>query len=199
MFWYEEEVKRLEKIKQPLDNEPITVFYGSSSIRLWDSAHEDFPEAHIVNFGFGGSTLAACAWYYERIMKGMNAKSFVLYAGDNDLGDGRHPEEVINANRLLIRLIREQYGPIPIGFISIKPSLQRWNIWDRIHYTNKVIKEDIEADGQSLYYIDIAAPMLENGYPKREYFQGDGLHISKAGYKVWKEAVEVYAAQLFLK
>lgn len=196
MFWYEDEVKRLEALKTTLENKETVVFYGSSSVRMWDTLEEDFPETNLVNFGFGGSTLAACAWYFKRIMEGVKPKSIIIYAGDNDLGDGRHPEEVFNSFKLLVYLIREQYGNIPIGFISIKPSIQRWNIIDQINYTNEVIKKEIGKLDDQVFYIDICDKMLKNNYPDHKFFQEDGLHISLAGYKIWKETLLAYSSKL---
>ncbi len=49
-----------------------------------------------INLGFGGSTLAACAWFFDPIVAPVShPQTLILYAGDNDLGDGRHPEEVL--------------------------------------------------------------------------------------------------------
>ncbi|MEO6849327.1 MAG: GDSL family lipase, partial [Mucilaginibacter sp.] len=69
MFWYEDEVKNLEKVVLKLGYEAETLFYGSSSIRLWTTLYKDFDNIKPVNLGFGGSTLAACVWFFDRIMK----------------------------------------------------------------------------------------------------------------------------------
>lgn len=197
MFWYEEEVQRLEQLIATKKEGPYAVFYGSSSIRLWGTLFEDFPEINGLNLGFGGSTLAACTWFFERIMKGLEVSSFVIYAGDNDLGDGRHPEEVFISFKLLIHLILQHYGPIPIGFISIKPSIQRWGLRESIRYTNKIIAEEIEGHDSYLYFIDITGEMMENGTPNPKFYQADGLHLSAAGYQVWKKVLSDYQHQLF--
>src|ERR1700761_6083780 len=94
MFWYEEDVKALENKSLALAANAETLFYGSSSIRLWVTLDKDFEGYQPVNLGFGGSTLAACVWFFERIMAPYHPKRLIIYAGDNDLGDGRHPGEV---------------------------------------------------------------------------------------------------------
>jgi hypothetical protein len=35
MYWYEEDIKQLEKVSLNKEYEPETIFYGSSSIRMW--------------------------------------------------------------------------------------------------------------------------------------------------------------------
>lgn len=198
MYWYEDEVKRLEHIRKTLPQKPTDVFYGSSSIRMWETLKEDFPEANTLNFGFGGSTLAACAWYFSRVMKEIEATSFVIYAGDNDLGDGRHPEEVFNSFKLLVIQVREMYGNIPIAFISIKPSIRRWDINDSINYTNKIVKEEIgRRNDENLHFVDIHDKMILNGYPDQSYFLDDNLHLSQKGYELWKTALKEYSSRLF--
>ncbi|NJO89051.1 MAG: hypothetical protein HC831_08910 [Chloroflexia bacterium] len=62
---------------------------------MWNCLDEDFPKAHMLNLGFRGATLASCAWYFDRIVLPFEPKSILLYAGDNDLGNERYPEEVL--------------------------------------------------------------------------------------------------------
>ncbi|MES1160748.1 MAG: GDSL family lipase, partial [Bacteroidota bacterium] len=143
MQWYENEVQRLEKETASLEYDPKMVFYGSSSIRLWDNLYQDFSDYQPVNLGFGGSTLAACVWFFDRLLTPYHPKSIIVYAGDNDLGDGRHPEEVFIFFRQLVASTRQRFGSIPLAFISIKPSITRWNIVDSIRYTNKIIEDEI--------------------------------------------------------
>lgn len=195
MLWYEDEVQRVEKEKGNLAYEPKMLFYGSSSIRLWDSLYEDFREYKPVNLGFGGSTLAACVWFFDRLVGGYRPESMIVYAGDNDLGDGRHPEEVFIFFRQLVACARERFGDIPLAFISIKPSLTRWNIVDSIRYTNTLIEEEIRKEGRNLHYIDVYDRMLDDhGNPNRELLDPDGLHINPKGYALWKEVVGKYIA-----
>ncbi|MFC4232858.1 GDSL-type esterase/lipase family protein [Parasediminibacterium paludis] len=191
MFWYEEDVKNLERIKESISYQPELVFYGSSSIRLWRSLNKDFENCHPINLGFGGSTLAACVWYFDRIMAGLQPKGMVLYAGDNDLGDGRHPEEVFVFFKQLMAFIRQKYGNIPVAYISIKPSIRRFNIIDQIRFTNKIISEEIERMNDATYFVNIYDRMLDaNKYPRRDLFEPEGLHINDKGYALWKSVID---------
>jgi lysophospholipase L1-like esterase len=193
MLWYENEVQRLEKEKGQLTYDPKLLFYGSSSIRLWDSLHEDFSPYQPVNLGFGGSTLAACVWFFDRLVAPYRPASIIVYAGDNDLGDGRHPEEVFIFFRQLVACVRERFGDIPLAFISIKPSITRWNILDSIRYANKLIEAEINKQGGNLHFINVYNQMTDNaGYPKREFLDPDGLHMSQKGYALWKEIIGQY-------
>lgn len=197
MLWYENEVQRLEKEKSLLEYDPKMIFYGSSSIRLWETLYDDFKDYQPVNLGFGGSTLAACVWFFDRLMAGYRPDFLIVYAGDNDLGDGRHPEEVFIFFRQLVATTRQRFGNIPLAFISIKPSITRWNIVDSIRYTNKIIEEEIKRQGDNLHFINIYNRMTDNaGYPKREFLDPDGLHINEKGYALWKEIILQYVVEI---
>jgi lysophospholipase L1-like esterase len=190
MIWYEEEVVRVEKELSELTYEPETVFYGSSSFTLWKTLYEDFADLKPVNLGFGGSTLAACSWFFDRLLAPVvSAKTIIIYAGDNDLGDGRDPAEVCLFYRQLIGQIRSTFGNMPVYFISVKPSLKRWEIIDRIKLTNTLIQEEVSKDAFQ-HYIDIFPSMVNyQGYPRKSLFEPDGLHLSRDGYALWRKMI----------
>jgi len=191
MDWYEEDVKAAVAERQSCPYEPKTIFYGSSSIRLWSKLYEDFEEFKPVNLGFGGSTLAACIWFFDRIVSPVrHPKTFLLYAGDNDLGDGRHPEEVLIFFREFMIKLREHYPQIPFYYISIKPSVSRIEIIDSIKQTNSLIEEEIHRRTGNDYFINIYDKMIgNNGKPIATLFQDDGLHLNRDGYMVWREII----------
>jgi lysophospholipase L1-like esterase len=197
MVWYENEVQRLEKERTELTYDPALLFYGSSSIRLWETLNDDFAEYKPVNLGFGGSTLAACDWFFDRLVAPFHPSSIIVYAGDNDLGDGRHPEEVFIFFQQLVSRIRRQFGNIPLAYISVKPSISRWNIVDSIRYTNKIIEEEILKQGDNLHFVNVYTRMTDNsGYPKREFLDPDGLHINEKGYALWKGIIRQYLSSI---
>lgn len=190
MHWYDNEVQQLEtKIKQLPPADDRVVFYGSSSIRLWKTLAADFPEQNTVNLGFGGSTLAACAWFFERLVVPANPKAVVFYAGDNDLGDSRLPEEVFLFFRALAEQMRQRLPGVPLAYLTIKISPARWRLADSIRLANKFIREEI-SHHPNWQVIDMTTPLLDgNGRPRRELFEADGLHLNPEGYRVWNQAL----------
>jgi lysophospholipase L1-like esterase len=198
MFWYEDEVRALEnKVKAGLPPSPRLVFYGSSSVRLWETLALDFPQSPVLNLGFGGSTLAAGAWFFERLVVPAQPDALVIYAGDNDLGDGRHPEEVYLFFCALVEKVRRHFPDIPLVFLSIKPSPTRWSIIDRIRFTNQIISQELRSLPDS-YYVDVFSPMLDaRGFPRRELFADDGLHLSHEGYRLWQQVLSQQAQVIF--
>ena len=190
MYWYEDDVKQLEQKAQNLNFVPETLFYGSSSIRLWSSLDKDFPGFKPLNLGFGGSTLAACVWFFERIMKPYQPKRLVIYAGDNDLGDGRHPEEVFIFFQEMAVKINARFGNIPVYFISLKPSISRWHMANVFRFTNSLIEKEIKTYAANWHFVDVFSPMLDTGgKPRPELFAFDGLHLSVKGYALWRAII----------
>jgi lysophospholipase L1-like esterase len=191
MFWYEDDIKQLEKKRAELTSTPETLFYGSSSIRMWASLNADFKDINPVNLGFGGSTLAACTWFFDRVMKGYQPKRLIIYAGDNDLADGRHPEEVFIFFQQLVVEAAKRFGPLPCYFISLKPSISRWKLVDQFRYTNKLIAAEIAQNHPDWHWIDIFNTMLKpDGQPDAANYLSDGLHPSEKGYLIWKTQIQ---------
>ncbi len=201
MFWFENDIRELEKKAENADLLSRHAFYGSSTIQMWNTLEEDFPQANVLNLGVRGCTLAASAWFFDRIVLPFKPKSIIIYGGDNDLGQERHPEEAFLFFQQFVSLVRKHLGKdVPIGVISIKPSLARWNVNDRIQATNELIKKETEKDDSELYFVDIYHLMLnEHNFPRAEYYKENGLHINKKGYDLWREEILKLADCLFKK
>ena len=200
MQWYEAEVRALERtlaLQTGAGNRPAA-FYGSSSVRLWDSLSEDVGPG-IANIGFGGSTLEACDFFFNRLVPPVRPRSLLIYAGDNDLGDGRSPEQVFASFQSISVRVAATLGGIPLGFISIKPSPARFPIIDRIRRTNAMVRQYIECL-PSGYYVDIFGEMLTaSGAPRTDLYQADGLHLNRDGYRLWGSALKPHLNKIFTK
>jgi lysophospholipase L1-like esterase len=198
MEWYEAEVQELERsLRQRTLPAHPTVFYGSSTIRLWEHLADDLADTHALNLGFGGSTLEACAYFFERLVPPVKPSSLVLYAGDNDLGDGRKPREVLSSFRALAKKVDRDLGPVEFAFISIKPSPARFDLMSRIRRTNQLIQEEIAAH-PNRYFINVFDAMLDsNGKPQSRLFTDDGLHMSREGYQLWIKLLSPYRNRIF--
>ena len=198
MQWYEEEVRALERrlIESPPPKGPV-VFYGSSSMRMWESLEDDFRQVGALNLAFGGSTLEACAWFFERLVVPCGPRAMVCYAGDNDLGDGRTPDEVMASFRKLLAKVDAFFPDIPFTMLSIKPSPARWHLKEQIGCSNEAMRRELQGRAAG-YFIDIFPAMLgSDGRPDASLFLEDGLHVSLKGYLVWKRLLESRSGEIF--
>ena len=198
MHWYEPEVRQLERsLARRNAHAHPAVFYGSSSIRLWTTLARDLQSPCAINAGFGGSTLAACVHYFERLVPPLAPASLVVYAGDNDLGDGQSPENVLASFRTLIAKVRKSLDTAPFFFLSIKPSPARTPLLERIRQANALIAAEIGLDPDA-EFIDLFSHMLDRaGRPRTELFEPDGLHLNAAGYRVWTEILLPFRNRIF--
>lgn len=161
------------------------VFVGSSSIRLWKMAAEQFPSHRIINRGFGGSHLSDSVAFAGRIVIPYRPKLVVLYAGDNDIASGKTPEQVRDDFKAFVAKVREALPETRVAYLAIKPSSSRLKFFDRHKATNDLIREVIATDPK-LIYVDTWTPILDaEGKPRDEFFLPDRLHLNDAGYKLW--------------
>ena len=168
------------------------LFVGSSSIRMWETLPHDFPDLPVINRGFGGSELHDVVHYANRVVLPYKPRVIVVYAGDNDLANGRKPEQVASDFRRLARTVHRTLPRTRIVFVSVKPSPSRWNLVDRMRATNALVRRYARTD-KRLAYADIFTPMLgDDGRPRRELFRDDSLHMTPAGYELWTSVIRPY-------
>ncbi|HKH91723.1 MAG TPA: SGNH/GDSL hydrolase family protein [Gemmatimonadaceae bacterium] len=165
------------------------VFVGSSSIRLWRSLETDFPRLPVLNRGFGGSTLPEAIHYLPRAVLPYRPRTIVLYEGDNDLTFGWGPTRIADDYRTFVRTVRDALPSTRIVFISLKPSPSRWHLVDQQREANRLVREIVARDTLQTF-VDVFTPMLgANGRPRPELFVSDSLHMTPAGYAVWRAQV----------
>lgn len=176
------EFEAADRISPPPSGE--IVFVGSSSIRLWD-VEKYFPGLRIINRGFGGSQLSDAVRYAERIVIPYKPRIVVVYAGDNDIYGGMTSEEVAVNFEQFVRVVRAKLPEVRIVFIGIKPSLQRWDVVERMRLANEIIRGYAEHD-DNVAFVDVDHAMLGwDETPRRELFVADGLHLTAHGYELW--------------
>jgi len=165
------------------------LFLGSSSIRMWKTLARDFRGIPAINRGFGGSQIADSIRYAERIVIPYAPRTIVFYAGDNDLAAGKSPQQVLADFQAFAAKVHAALPATRILFVSIKPSIARWEMIERIREANALV-EAYAATSDRLDFVDIASAMLgPDGRPRPELFRADGLHMTPAGYAIWRDAV----------
>ena len=162
------------------------VFVGSSTIRMWPNLARDFPGVNVIQRGFGGSELSDVVYRAPRIVLPYKPRLIVLYAGDNDLANGRTPQDVLKAFQSFVAVVRAALPQTRIAFVSIKPSWARVSLLDKMKATNSLVREYIAGE-QGLIYVDAFSRMLSPaGHPRAELLESDSLHMNATGYKLWR-------------
>lgn len=165
------------------------LFVGSSSIRLWKTLAEDFPELEVINRGFGGSVIAECTHYAPRIVLPYKPRLIVLYAGSNDIARGLTPEQVRKDFEEFVTVVHAKLPDTRIAFVSINPSVKRWSHQEEVTEANRLIANYVReqnARGAKLAYLDSHSKLLTpEGEPRADLLRDDGLHFNADGYTAW--------------
>jgi lysophospholipase L1-like esterase len=167
------------------------VFVGSSSIRLWD-LEKAFPEMPVLNRGFGGSEIPDSVNHVDLLVIRHKPRTVVFYAGDNDIANGRSPQQVADDYKAFVTKVHAALPQARIAFIGIKPSIQRWALVEKLRAANALVREFAAKDDR-LGFIDVDGPMLGwDEKPRKELFIADGLHMTPAGYALWTVLVRPF-------
>lgn len=186
---WEKDVAAIEKKLKATPPKTGAVFFaGSSSIVQW-KLDKSFPKAGYVSVGFGGSVVADTAHFAPRLFGPHKPATIVFYAGDNDIGRGNKPEQVLADFKRVVAELSNLNPECRILFISIKPSVARWKLFAEQTKANALVRDYCDKT-RGLVYVDIVPLMLRtDGTPDPEMFVKDGLHMTEKGYEVWTAAV----------
>ena len=181
-----ETFKKLDQ-QTPLIKEETTLFTGSSSIRMWESLEDDFPEINLINRGFGGAHLSDVIFFYKRLFPTYKPEEIVLYCGENDLWSGKSVNQVFADFKLLWEKIKTDLPTTKLYYLSCKPSPKRISKWNIYQSLNLRIK-NLSLRDSSLTYVDISPTLLK---PDMTFYPGlwknDNLHLNQNGYNKWSE------------
>lgn len=177
-----------EDAAKPPPARPV-VFTGSSSVRMWETLAADFPDVVVLNRGFGGSQVRDAVWYADEVALRYKPRQIVLYAGDNDIAEGRSAAQVLADTEAFVARIRHAQPGTPIALLGIKPSPSRANLLGVQRDANDALRA-WAATQRNVAYIDVFTPMLDaEGVPREDLFIADRLHMNAAGYALWKDII----------
>ena len=187
---FENEIRAFEQAdaKSPPPKGAV-LFIGSSSIRLWKSLEQDFPNLKVINRGFGGSQIEHSVLYADRVVVPYRPKLIVFYAGGNDLAVGKSPNRVLEDFKTFVAKVRADLPQARILFLSIRPSIARWQLYGREWLTNQLVREFAQAD-PVVEYVDVVPALLDrDGRPREDFLVADKLHLNEDGYRAWTAVI----------
>lgn len=165
------------------------LFVGSSSIRMWESLAADFPGLPVLNRGFGGSRMDDVLRNADRLVFRYRPRAVVLYEGDNDLEEGRTPARIAGDVAEFLARVRTTLPLTRVVCLAVKPSPSRWNLAPQVRQTNTLLRAVVAQDTMATF-VDVFTPMLgDDGRPRPELFRADSLHMTPAGYAIWRAAL----------
>lgn len=189
---FQKEIKRF--IWQDAKNsypEQAILFVGSSSIYRWKTA-QAFPSLPVINRGFGGSQISDLNYYFKIVVGQYKPAQIICYCGENDVAEGKNTTRILSDFKAFSSRVEEELPGTTLVFLAIKPNPLRWQLWDRMAETNRVIKNYCK-DSDRCLFLDTATPLLDGkGQPDKNLFAKDGLHLNRAGYALWNHLLSPY-------
>ncbi len=168
------------------------LFIGSSTIRLWKSLAEDFPDHKVINRGIGGSEIVDSTHFAERIIFPYEPRQIFLRAGGNDIHAGRLPEEVAADFAGFVEKVHARLPKTEIVYIFVNPAPSRWGENDKYRDLNRRIRE-MALHMPRVSCVDAYDISLNpEGQARHELFVADKLHFNAEGYKLLAERVRPY-------
>lgn len=171
------------------------LFIGSSTIRLWKTLAEDYPDLKVINRGFGGTEIVDSTHFADRLIFPHEPKQIFLRAGGNDIHAGRTPRQVAADFAEFVRVFHARLPKSEIFYISVSPAPSRWGESDKYRELNRLIRE-MALEMPRIGFVDTFDMVLApDGQARPELFVKDRLHFSPEGYKLLRERVRPFLAQ----
>ncbi|MDA0950841.1 MAG: GDSL-type esterase/lipase family protein, partial [Bacteroidetes bacterium] len=183
---FKDEVASFDQIQ--VTAEPVVVFTGSSSVRLYKNASQLSDKVRIVNTGFGGSTAYGLLTYLEQTVLRFKPKQVFIYEGDNDIAAGRTNATIIAHLNSIFQRIWADLPETQIVFIAAKPSPLRWEKHQQYEALNSAIERWAKRE-KRLEYADVYSPMLDGQMVREDLFIEDRLHMNEKGYALWDAVI----------
>ncbi len=176
------------------------VFMGDSITHYWDVGEGPDTSTEIVdlrkkfsilNCGYGGDQTQHLLWRARNgELDGYEAKLAMLLIGTNNSSAGRPPEEIFDAIREIVSVIREKQPGAKILLLKLFP---RGTAKSPSNVRNRAVNALIDAAKWDDAVIvrdltPIFADAEGNAIP--ELFDNEVLHMSDEGFVRWRRAVE---------
>lgn len=170
-----------------------TLLVGSSSIRFWFGYREDF-RPPVIKRGFGGSTIADVNRYFDKLVGQYHPRRIIFYAGENDLNAGATPAQAFAEFQAFMARKTAALGATPVYYISVKPSPSRAADLPAQTELNADIR-GLAKTRADLVFVDIVPAMMPGGHFRPELYISDQLHMKRAGYLIWRKALDAAVAR----
>ena len=169
------------------------LFIGSSSIGRWRDLEERLQEYPVIRRGFGGSTFDDILYYADQIIFPYRPSKIFLYAGENDLVQGKSVGEIMQTITTIHGRIKQRLPYTGLCIISTKPSIKLSEYRADITELNNRIRAYIATQTCFIYFVDVNTGMLDGKeMPEQGLFVRDNLHLSDTGYDIWERIIRQF-------
>ena len=158
---------------------------------------KNYSKLNAVNLGIGGDRTQHVLWRLDHgNLDGLKPKAAVVMIGTNNSnGEDNTVEQIAEGVQAIVKKLREKLPATKILLCSIfprgeNPNPQRGKILE----VNQILQR--LADGSNVIWIDFGYRYIsDEGRISREIMP-DYLHLTKAGYETWADALREPLAKL---
>lgn len=156
------------------------------SISLWFPS-EFLPTGKLwLNQGISGENTTQIS---QRLLTfySVNANTIYVMAGINDLRQGVPNSVILNNIRSILKQLKKAHPDAEIIIQSILPTATPEISNNRIRYLNENIRFIAGQEGAN--YLNLHYLFANENGEMRENLTTDGIHLTRQGYEVWREAI----------
>ena len=185
-----------DRINNNVKTNQKIVFIGNSITEWWEqeaswTALNQHYNHKITNLGYAADQTQNVIWRLENgeFPVGINPEYVVINIGTNNWMSGGEPETIAAGIGKIIKIVNQNSPSSKIILMSLLP--RGTGNHDERTISNNAVNEIIKQyDGcLGIQYLDLAQYYVNNnGSLKHELFT-DALHLSSAGYEIWKEKI----------
>ena len=176
-----------------LPNERGEIVFLGDSITEGCRWSEVFRNPQIKNRGMSGDVTRGVLDRLDEVVESKPAKIFLMI-GINDLAAGLTEKEVLANIKSIIREIRQKSPETELYLQSLLPVNPDFPIFPdhtdkarQIKNINTVLRR--MANDYGAVFVDLYPLFTVEGDKLNPRYTNDGLHLTGAGYAVWKEAI----------
>lgn len=189
---WEKDIKHFDKLSAAgYPDDPI-LFYGSSSIRLWESIEEDLEPMNVVRRGYGGASLHDAAYYARRVLRPVDYRALVLFVANDIWGHqyDKSPAEMRKLIDYIVKTSRRHRSKSPVFLIEVTHSPSRNHLIEEWDAANAMLREYAEKEN-GVYFIPTRDIFIQpDGKSNPDLFREDNIHLNKLGYQRWSKRIK---------
>ena len=171
------------------------IFIGDSITQAWEGAGKEVWAKHYaprnaVNLGISGDRTQHVLWRLENgNIKDISPQLAVIMIGTNNSGRDK-PEQTAEGVSLIVKQLRKELPETKVLLLAVFPRGAGPD--DAKRKDNDGVNEIISslADGEMIYYLDIADAFLDSDGNLSKQVMPDLLHLNAASYQKWADAIE---------
>lgn len=199
---HEEKLAEARKLVAAGDG-PEVVFIGDSITQGWEKEGREvwqrhYAGYHALNLGFGGDRTENVLWRLQHgELDGLAPKVAVLMIGTNNTGHrAEDPATTAAGIKRLIDEIRQRLPDTKVLLLAVFPRGEKPG--DSLRGINERVNRIIagEADGRSVYFLNINAALTEPDGTLSKDVMPDLLHPNAKGYAIWQREMQPLLQEL---